>query len=597
MRRFLRWFLPGVLLVAFMTTTFGTPGAQQNLLQQNLFNLRLDLEVLADLVYGGFRPDGWQGTADFASDTMLADLYVDNELLADEIYGVGLRPRDWISATTINRELVARNLRHDLELSATAFFDDPDFRPDNWIGGPALLRCSRSLMNVVFVLETEYGLRTTTPETVFDYCSSVAAEVEETLIPQAIGTMSVVTEADAPELILAVRGDLERTADEFFGVNVRPDGWIDNIDITSPTLAQDIRTDLAVLADEALGIGQRPRLWNGSTPSGTNLASFRSLRFDLELITDVALGTGNRPRGWQGDSLLTRCEPIIQSLVNIANATYDEFTIPAIDATGFDYCTALAQQTNNFVENPPIEIIEVDGTLTPDEIEGSARFLAESRFAFSYLDVAATQYMGTMPGGIEFRAIYRNFNESNMMFVSGDNFALFIDRRFTTLDRNTFEGLPTLEGVQPLAFCDTNWCNGPGPTPTPTGVGAVAAILSGATPPPAPPGEATPSGDDTEKIIVNWDHIRVNYIQQREAQMRAQVTLEICAEPNGVLCEPVLVVQNTATGQIVPSLSQFNGLNVYELPYGYSTNFRIEGATYISNDIWLNDPALTGGGG
>ena len=43
--------------------------------------------------------------------------------------------------------------------------------------------------------------------------------------------------------------------------------------------------------------------------------------------------------------------------------------------------------------------------------------LASSNYAFAYLDVGATQYMGIMPGGISFRALYRNFGDSSMMFV------------------------------------------------------------------------------------------------------------------------------------------------------------------------------------
>ena len=39
-------------------------------------------------------------------------------------------------------------------------------------------------------------------------------------------------------------------------------------------------------------------------------------------------------------------------------------------------------------------------------------------------------------------------------------------------------------------------------------------------------------------------------------------------------------------------LSQFNGLNVYEFPYGYTSNLLVEGSTRTSPDIWISDPSI-----
>jgi hypothetical protein len=39
-------------------------------------------------------------------------------------------------------------------------------------------------------------------------------------------------------------------------------------------------------------------------------------------------------------------------------------------------------------------------------------------------------------------------------------------------------------------------------------------------------------------------------------------------------------------------LSQLNGLNVYEFPYGYTANLTIEGATLVSPDVWISDPTI-----
>jgi hypothetical protein len=206
--------------------------------------------------------------------------------------------------------------------------------------------------------------------------------------------------------------------------------------------------------------------------------------------------------------------------------------------------------------------------------------------------VAALQYMGVMPWDTEFRAWYRNFNESNMMFVSGENFALFIDRRFTTMEEEVFRTLPTLEGRKPLTFCDAGWCNGPGPTPTPTGSGPIIAIFEAATPP------ATVSPEQLEeqgKRLVSWNNIRVGYLLDRPETRSVQVTLEICSDPNQIACEPVIRVYNNGTGIDLPVIQTFNGLNVYELLYGYSTNLIIEGTTLFSRDVFISDPTFRTG--
>ena len=39
-------------------------------------------------------------------------------------------------------------------------------------------------------------------------------------------------------------------------------------------------------------------------------------------------------------------------------------------------------------------------------------------------------------------------------------------------------------------------------------------------------------------------------------------------------------------------LSIFNGLNVFEFRYGYSTNLVIESDTMYSQDVWISDPTI-----
>jgi hypothetical protein len=558
------------------------PLAQQaeNLLQQTILDARVDLESLADRVFGGgTRPDTWTANIDLDAPSIIADLWFDTEQLADEVFGAGVRPENWIGATTPNASLVTRNIRHDIEVLADTFIGD-GVRPEGWAGGDLITQCDRTLMNTVYLLQSFYGITPTTGESALDYCLSVAAELEDELINATLSDEDVT--ANTPALTLAVRGDLERLADEELGLGTRPEGWIGNKDINSTTLSSDIFTDIELLADTLVAVGERPAGWLGAI-SASSLIAYRNLRADLELLADVSLGVGVRPRGWQGESQLVRCDSDLQNLVLVLEQNFEFVGETASASTDINqYCAEVSSVANGLAENPPVEVVD------EEEVEDE-RYTAEAEFAFSYLDAAATQYMGMMPLGTPFRAWYRNFGGSTMMFVSGIDFALFIDRRWTTMSEEVFNTLPTLDGVRPLTFCDANWCNGPGPTPTPTGGGVIYDIIVGVTPP------ATLSPDLVQqegKQLVSWNHIRVNYVLQRPEINSAQVTLEICETTAQVACEPVATVFNNNTGLAVPVVSQFNGLNVYELPYGYSTNLLIEGATLYSQDVWLNDPSI-----
>ncbi len=567
-------------------TTIST--RNQNQFQTFLANLRSDLEMLADFTFGGgARPDAWTGNADVNTPTIIADLWFDNEQLADQIFGQGMRPPDWIGATTPNAALVVRNIRHDLELSAETQIGT-GLRPPNWVGANKLYSCERTVLNLVYLLETVYNITPTTPESVRDYCATLAGELENELVRVAFST--AVDQSALPALVLAVRGDLERLRDEKLGLNVLPEGWLNNKDINSPTLANDIFSDLALLADTLLGTDRRPPGWLGAFSASAPIA-YRNLRYDLELLTDFTLGEGVRPRGWQGVDPLSQCPPMTQNLVLLVQRNF-VFDMP--DASGSSnseaFCAQVRLAANLAAENP--KRLEEAGTGEETEEEKDTRYMAESQIAFSYLDPAATKFMGEMPKGTKFRAWYRNFGGSNMMFVSGENFALFIDRRWTTMSEEVFRTLPTLEGVRPLAFCDASWCNGPRATPTPTGGGPIFDLIYGVTPPPTIP--AGSSSDPSGRRLVSWNHIRVTYVQQSVGNNRAQVALEICEETTQVVCEPVVSVLNTVTGVPIPIVSTFNGLNVFELAYGYSANVLITGRTLVSQDIWLNDPSLSG---
>lgn len=561
------------LMILLAGSVLARPPQQANLFEVFLSDIRGDLETLADVVYGGSRPDSWTGNMNYSSQTIIADIWFDNEQLADEIFGQSVRPANWFGATSSNVDLVARNIRHDLELSADEFLG-VDARPGAWIGAPRIYRCDRTTQNLVFLLNSIYSIQTQTPESVVNYCEAVGIEIEDELVDVTFGETDLLDQL--PDLVLATRGDLERLADETLGLNTRPDSWIGNRDINSPTLSADNFSDLARLADELLGDDRRPEGWIGNFSSSAPVA-YRSIRHDLELLADVQLGEGSRPRGWQGEDPLARCNPLIQNLVLVVQQNF-EFSVN-VSPGASDFCEQVEASANLQAENPPVEDIE----------EVDDRFIAEAEYAFAYLDKAAIEFMGSIPPGTEFRAWYRNFGESTMMFVSGEDFAVYIDQRWTTLSQDAFDLLPLLDGVEPLTFCDAAWCNGPGPTPTPTGRSPLLEIISQATPPAT---IASESVQQEGKQLVSWNHIRINYLLQKPEVGTAQVSLEICREAAQIACEPVLSVFNNATGVQVPVISQLNGLNVYELPYGYSTNLVVEGDTLFSTDIWLNDPTL-----
>jgi hypothetical protein len=579
--RFSRLMIIALVMVVLMLVgvVWAAPPNQANLFELFLSNLRSDVELLANNVFGvDERPEAWVGNTTLGSENYIGDLWVDNELLAIAIFGEVDRPADWFGATTSRPELLARNIRHDLELSADQIFGVT--RPSEWRSAGPLFQCDRELQNLVRLLDERYDVRPRTVTATLNYCDTLRTEVEDDLIGQVLSTSFA---DQAPELISGVRGDLERLADELLGLNTRPLNWRGNRDEGTASFASDIYIDLEALADDRLGGGTRPQDWVMQPPSSPSLA-YRTLRYNLELLADLSLGAGRRPTGWQGVDPLARCSPTLQSLVAVVEQSFAD--IPIENANSADptvFCIEVAQMTNQFAENPP----PIVGS--GEVVDSDTRYRARSRFAFSYLDVAALQYMGVMPYDTEFRAWYRNFNQSNMMFVSGQNFALFIDRRFTTMSEDVFRTLPTLEGRKPLTFCDAAWCNGPGPTPTPTGSGPLDLVLFITTPQP------TRSIDQIQgegKRLVTWNSVRVRYLLYRPEIRTVQVTLEVCQDPSQVACEPATNVFDNSTGTNKPILGEFNGLNVYEFTYGYINTVIIEGATLFSRDVWISDPPL-----
>ena len=91
---------------------------------------------------------------------------------------------------------------------------------------------------------------------------------------------------------------------------------------------------------------------------------------------------------------------------------------------------------------------------------------------------------------------------------------------------------------------------------------------------------------------MSWNYVRVTYLLDNAAARTAQVALEICSDTTPTDCEPVIRVFDQGLGAEKPILSQFNGLNVYAFPYGYTSNLLIEGAARFSPDVWISDPTI-----
>lgn len=581
MRRHL-FYLLVILLCAALglgMAANASPASQSNPFEEQVFDARADLELLADQVLGeNIRPPTWTGNSDLNSETVVTDLWYDNEQLANAIFGPDSRPDGWIGVTVPNIEIISRNVRHDLEMAADARFG-LNQRPDQWRGAPPILRCDRTLQNILTVLDRFYNIRPNTPDSALNYCFSVESEIEDQLINIVFGTQDENGNLPNPfDLLGGVRGDLERLADELLGLNTRPEGWNGERDPNAPDFAGKVRLDMELLADDRLGVGNRPAGYIGLN-AGNPASSYLNLRHDVELLADVTLGADTRPTGWQGVNAIERCTPLVRSLAFIVQQSFS-FSIAEFDPVSPQYCDQIKDAVNSLVENPPVLDVAAEEIL----------YTAESRYAFSYLDMAATKYMGVMPAGTRFRALYRNYNESTMMFVQGQDFALYVDRRFTTLPETTFRGLPTLNGSDPLSFCDAYWCNGPGPTPTPTGSGPLMSILVQTTP------VAAPNQADlaASKRLVSWNNVRVTYVFDNLQARTSQVTLELCIEAArpDIDCEPVISVFDNSTNTQKQVISQFNGLNVYEFAYGYSTNLLIESTTLYSQDVWISDPTI-----
>ncbi len=592
MRRLFKRFALWLLILALVGVVYATPNQQQ---VENITSftsaIRADLELAANDALGqGVRPPDWTANIDRTDPNYITDLWFDKELLANAVLGDGTRPPAWLSITAERAEIVARNTRYDLELLADNIYGGQDLRPPVWSGADALYRCPRNVQNLNALMSDFYSFSPDVSLDDFGFCTLLQDELQAAVLET--NGLDLTGQA-LDDAILATRGDLERLANEVYGVNSRPLGWAGNTDPDSPLLLPDTYEDLRIIADETLGSGVRPPEWIGRQTE-SSVETWRNLRYDTELLADAIIPTfpsieGERPRGWQGTDPLRTCSPSVQDVVIVLESQFaDDEETPfnrELFVGEMPYCATIEAEANLFAERRP-----------PTETERQTLFAEntftyESDYAFTYLDTTALEYMGVMPRGTRFRAWYRNFNESTMMFVSGQDFAVYIDRRWTDMPQDVFDRLPTLEGIAPVTFCDAPWCDGPGPTPTPTG-GALEALLAVRTPVIEPTVDPQTQLSTEDKTLVNFEHVEITYLNDNLQTQRAQVALRLCEEPQRITCEEVTNVYDNAADAPIPVISQQNGRNVYEFSYGYTSNLIIESATLRSNDIFVSDPTL-----
>jgi hypothetical protein len=342
MRRYSRLTLLLALLLVLASSVAASPAGQLDSLRTFLLDARTDLEVLANTVLGeGVRPPTWTFNTRTDSLTFLADLWFDNEQLADAVFGQGARHPEWIGATSQDATIVARNVRHDLELAADKLFG-PRERPEEWHGAPKIYACTRTLQNLGQLLRAIYSIQLETPDQVFDYCATISAEIDDKLIEIISGNTDL--ETRLPDLILAVRGDLERLADERRGLDSRPPNWIRNLDKNSPTIIGDIYLDLNNLADDQQR-DQRRR--DGQVVTNSAAISFRNLRHDLELLADATLGEGVPPTAGRADRSAVypgRSEPRVRCRHQLRLCAQREWK------TSPDFCDLVAFDANTLAE-------------------------------------------------------------------------------------------------------------------------------------------------------------------------------------------------------------------------------------------------------
>ncbi|MDL1922553.1 hypothetical protein FBQ95_08075 [Chloroflexi bacterium CFX3] len=155
------------------------------------------------------------------------------------------------------------------------------------------------------------------------------------------------------------------------------------------------------------------------------------------------------------------CGRTLANLTRLVQSNYVRVEYPfkpASKPTDTNYCQALEQELNLYLER----------VVFAQDIDVANGIAGRSKDAFAFLDLAAQRFVGVLPSGTAFTAVARNtLPGSQMMFVRGQGFSLFVDYAFTTLTREDFEsliGFQEYDGSIDVS-CTAQWCKPPSAPP------------------------------------------------------------------------------------------------------------------------------------
>jgi len=101
-----------------------------------------------------------------------------------------VRPQDWVGVVQSVPLAFSRDIRHDLEILADVVIGASTIRPGGWRGDDPVLRCDRTAINLLHILEREYEFAMNIDWSQPNYCTqfvnAVNGYVEYTLIQPPI---------------------------------------------------------------------------------------------------------------------------------------------------------------------------------------------------------------------------------------------------------------------------------------------------------------------------------------------------------------------------------------------------------------------------
>ena len=576
-------------------TVLAAPPSQVDAVGALLIAARSDLELLANQVIGdSMRPVGWTNAFDLADPSFVINLRLDLEILAGNRLGETQRPAGWFGAAQGAPRTVARDVRHDLELLADALLG-PGQRPPIWIGADPVMSCDRELQaGIEWLRRTNAVFKLSDFPAGPDYCAQVWEET------------NLFIEILAPEE--APGGDLRMDTDTLYrailATDIFPAGWTDGFDMPS------IRHDVDMLRSVTAQVGSpvADAEWFGET-FGADWVVARAIRHDLEILADAKLGYNTRPEGWTYtvalpvEAAVMRCPRTTQNVTRLLQK--DAGFSPTTEVIEADFCQRAVLETDRYVEStvpqptpePPAAVVPAgapQNPAVPGQLAAAVPAIApvvaigglggEATAPVAYLDRAAQQRIGVIPRGAPFTAMARNSAAgSQMMYVGGEGFRVWIAYPYTTVTEQEYLTLPPADLVQDqlpqlvcfAAFCEQVIHNGD---------------AMGRTPPNGAPGQGASAGAPGSNLqYLDYAHARLLIDVDNTAENWAEFRIELCAEiGNYNTCEPVLrLLEN---GRIVAPLRTVSGHPVWRLAYNLHSTARLESRHYYANQLWVTHP-------